>query len=184
MVFDGDPPAAIEKYEETSTGLESLPWARSCGDPSHAPIRVDQLEVLSEDGQPRTVFEYGEHMRLRLHCVAPRPFANPNFVVSFMRSDNVACCNYNTAMDGFSIPSISGSAVIEVLTPPLKLVSEMYMIHLLVWDEKFQKLHSAQMGSTFHVKHDLLSTSFGVFHEPGQWSMSAQNQPGAPATGT
>ena len=177
LVFDGEPTAAIEKYEETSTGLEALPWARAGnGDPSRAPIRVNHLEVLDDSGRPRTVFEHGERMRLRLHWEAQQPLARPNFVVCFMRSDNVACCNFNTAMDGFALPAASGEGVLEMVTPPLKLVSEMYMIHLLVWDEKFQKLHSAQMGSTFHVKHEMLSTSFGVFHEPAQWSLHPAGQ--------
>jgi lipopolysaccharide transport system ATP-binding protein len=180
VVFDGDPPSAIERYEQCSGGLESLPWARaSSQDPSRAPVRVTRLEVLDEAGRPRTVFDHGERMRLRIHCHAQERIARPNFVASFMRSDNTACCNYNTAMDGVAIPSLHGSAVVECLTPPLKLVSEMYMIHLLIWDEKFQKLYSAQMGNTFHVRHDLLDTSFGVFHESADWHV--RPGPGAPA---
>lgn len=170
VVFDGDPPGAIEHYEQHSGGLDSLPWARGTGsDPSQAPIRVTELEVLDEHSQPRTVFDHGERLRLRIHYSARDAITRPNFVVCLMRSDDVACCNYNTAMDGLSIPAVSGDGVIELLTPPLKLVSEMYALHLLVWDEKFQKLYSAQRGGTFHVRHELLSTSFGVFHEPAEW---------------
>jgi lipopolysaccharide transport system ATP-binding protein len=96
---------------------------------------------------------------------------NPNFVVAFIRSDNVACCNYNTAMDGFVIPFLEGEGTIEAMTPRLKLVSELYNIHVLVWDKAFQRLYSAQQTSTtFHVRHQLLSTHFGVFHESAQWS--------------
>ena len=97
------------------------------------------------------------------------PVPNPNVVVSFIRSDNVACCNYSSGMDGAVVSSAAGEETLELLTPPLKLVSELYMLHLLVWDQKFQKLYCAQGGSTFHVRDELLSTSFGVFHEPAQW---------------
>lgn len=175
VVFDGAPTAAIEKYEQASQGLDSLPWSRAKeSDPAVSAIHVSRLDVLDEAGHPARVFEHGQRLRLRIQCTARRPIARPNLVVSIMRSDNIGCCNYSTAMDGFSVPSVSGDVVIEMLTPPLKLISEMYMIHLLIWDERFQKLYSAQMGSTFHVRHDLLSTSFGVFHESAQWSVSGK----------
>ena len=94
---------------------------------------------------------------------------NPNVNVSFIRSDNVACCNYNMTMDGLIIPSLSGSATIELLTPPLRLVAELYTVHVMVWDTKFEKLYSAQIGMTFHIRHQLLNTHFGVFHETAEW---------------
>jgi lipopolysaccharide transport system ATP-binding protein len=72
-------------------------------------------------------------------------------------------------MDGLSILSLYGKGMIEVLTPPLKLVAELYAIHVMVWDTKFQQLYSAQMGMTFHVRHHLLSPHFGVFHEAAEW---------------
>ena len=65
--------------------------------------------------------------------------------------------------------SLYGPGTIEVLTPPLKLVAELYAIHVMVWDAKFQQLYSAQIGTTFHVRHSLLSPHFGVFHEAAQW---------------
>ena len=112
-------------------------------------------------------------MRLRFHVHAREPIASPNIVASFMRSDNVACCNYSSGMDHLSVPLIQGEQVFELLTPPLKLVSELYMIHLLIWDQKFQRLFTAQAGSTFHVRDELLSTNFGVFHEAAEWSRVA-----------
>jgi lipopolysaccharide transport system ATP-binding protein len=168
--FDGEPEEAIARYDSRSR-LETLPWAREVvgGDPGKAPIQFKHMEVLDEAGQPRTVFAHGERMRLRFHVLAKEPIENPNIVASFMRSDNVACCNFSSGMDLLSVPRIEGEQVFELLTPPLKLVSELYMIHLLIWDQKFQRLYAAQAGSTFHVRDDLLSTQFGVFHEPGEW---------------
>jgi len=72
-------------------------------------------------------------------------------------------------MDGLIIPSLSGRATIELLTPPLRLVAELYTVHVMVWDTKFEKLYSAQICMTFHVRHQLLNTHFGVFHETAEW---------------
>jgi hypothetical protein len=49
---------------------------------------------------------------------------------------------------------------------------------VLVWDERFQHLYCAQMGKNFHVRDDMLSTEFGVFHETASWSW--QGSPNRP----
>ena len=152
--FDGAPEEAIRLYEQESR-LDTAPWAQQLvgADASQRPINLTDIELCDEDGETRTVFDYGDRMRVRLNFEAPQPVINPNVNVSFIRSDNVACCNYNMTMDGLSIPSLTGRATIELLTPPLKLVSELYTAHVMVWDTKFEKLYSAQIGMTFHVRH-------------------------------
>lgn len=50
-------------------------------------------------------------------------------------------------------------------------MSESYKINVLVRDANFEELYCAQIGKTFHIRHDLLDTHFGVFHEEGQWSV-------------
>jgi lipopolysaccharide transport system ATP-binding protein len=128
------------------------------------------MEVLDESGQPRTMFDHGERMRVRFSYEAREPVRHPNFVVALIRSDNVNCCDYSTALDGFAVPPIAGPGHIEVVTPPLKLIADQYTIHIVVWDTKFQRLYCAQIGKSFHVRHQVLSTAFGVFHESAEWS--------------
>jgi lipopolysaccharide transport system ATP-binding protein len=111
-------------------------------------------------------------MRVRMRYETSEPVIKPNFTVAFLRSDDVACCNYNTSMDGVDTGTVSGSGVIELEVPALKLVSELYTIQILVWDAKFRHLYCAQNGKSFQVRDPVLSTDFGVFHEPGAWSLS------------
>jgi lipopolysaccharide transport system ATP-binding protein len=168
--FDGSPEEAIQLYERESR-LSAAPWAQHMvgADLSQQPITITDIAILDEAGEPRRMFDYGERMRIRLQFDASKRVADPNFNISIFRSDNVPCCNYNTAMDGLHIPTLHGQGTIEVLTPPLKLVAELYAIHVMVWDAKFQQLYSAQIGTTFHVRHLLLSPHFGVFHEAADW---------------
>ena len=169
--FDGAPEEVIQLYEKENR-LNPVPKGAKVGsDPSQHPIYITSIGLFDEGGQPCRVFNYGERMRVRLTFEASQRILNPNFVVAFIRSDNVSCCNYNTAMDGLHIPFLESEGAIEVLTPPIKLVSELYNIHILVWDKDFQRLYSAQQTSTtFHVRHQFLSTHFGVFHESAQWT--------------
>ena len=173
--FDGAPEDAIQLYEQESQ-LTTAPWAqgRLGSDPSQRPVWITGIELLDEHGQPRSIFDYGERMRVRLEYETSQEVIHPNFNISIFRSDNVPCCNYNMAMDEFTVPSLSGKGVVEVLTPPLKLVSELYSIQVLVWDVKFEHLYAAQTGITFHVQHDHLNTHFGVFHEPAEWFWDAR----------
>ena len=159
--------------------LSTAPWAQHLigADPSQRPIIITDIVMLDESSQPRSVFDYGERMRIRLQFDASARVADPNFNVSIFRSDNVPCCNYNTAMDGFHLTPIEGQGTIEVLTPPLKLVAELYAIQVMVWDATFQQLYSAQVGTTFHVRHQVLSPHFGVFHEQAEWHWSPGEGP-------
>lgn len=168
--FDGSPAEAIQMYEAENK-VSAMPWAVSAigTDPSQWDVYVDEVETFDEEGQQQNLFNYGERMRVRLKFNVRRTVINPNFLVSFIRSDEVACCNYNTVMDGFSVPALETDGMIELLTPPLNLVSESYKICVLVRDAKFEQLYCAQIGKTFHVRHDLLNTHFGVFHEQGEW---------------
>jgi homopolymeric O-antigen transport system ATP-binding protein len=169
--LDGSPDEVIEFYERESR-LETAPWAQySLGtDPPERQILITDLRLLGEAGEPRSVFEYGERMRVRLSFEASERVVHPNFNVSFIRSDNVPCCNFNTAMDGPAIPFVEGKGTVELLTPPLKLVAESYRVHAMVWDQRFERLYTAQVGPTCHVRHETLNTHFGVFHEPAEWT--------------
>lgn len=184
--FDGAPAEAIRLYEQENK-VSELPGARNAigADSSDWDVYVEEVETFDEHGQQRSLFNFGERMRIRLSFTVRRTVVNPNFLVSFFRSDDVACCNYNTAMDGFAIPALSVDGIIELLTPPLNLVSDSYKIYVLVRDAAFERLYCAQVGKTFHVRHDLLNNHFGVFHEQGEWCMQstgvdrqASNYPG------
>jgi lipopolysaccharide transport system ATP-binding protein len=164
--FDGPTDAGIEMYEEDCR-LSTLSWAEK--KPDEWPIKVTDFSLLDESGTPKTVFEFGDSMRLRLEYEAHHALDNPNFIIAFIRSDGVACCNFSSEADGLALGEIHGKGVLELQTPPLKLVSELYTISILIREKGFQRVLCAQIGSTFHVRHELYDTHFGVFHEPGRW---------------
>lgn len=174
--FDGEPEEVIRLYEkETHSHTPMSPQASPNGSSVQYPVHITEVTLFDESGQPRQVFDHGERLRIRFRFETSRPVKNPNFVVAFIRSDNVPCCNYTSAMDGIGIPSIDGVGTIEILIPPLKLVSELYSLHVLVWDNEFQQLYSFQRThASFQVRHPLFSAAhFGVFHESGQWTWQA-----------
>jgi lipopolysaccharide transport system ATP-binding protein len=169
--FDGASEEVVRLYEQENRLNGGAQLSNSVnGHSTQHPISVTDLTILDEAGNPRQVFDYGERLRIRIRYNAKQSVKDPNFVVALIRSDNVACCNYSSAVDGGDMLSVSGTGIVEVLTPPLKLISELYTIHVLVWDREFQRLYfSQQTGVSFQVRHPLFTTHFGIFHEPGQW---------------
>jgi lipopolysaccharide transport system ATP-binding protein len=163
--FDGPTDEGIKLYEENCR-LETL-WTET--KPEKWPIKVTAIELLDDQGVEKGVFAHGERMRIRLRYAAARELERPGFVVAFIRSDGVACCNFSTDADGFDLGRVSGEGTIELHTPPLRLVADLYTIHILVREQGFQKVLCAQIGATFHISHHLLDRHFGVYHEPGRW---------------
>jgi homopolymeric O-antigen transport system ATP-binding protein len=169
--FDGAPEDGIALYEKENR-LETLPWAvnQVGADLEQLQLRITGIEVMDVEGRPCHVFDYGQRMRIRLAFEARGVVKDANFGVSFFRSDNVACCHFNTAMDQFPVPDLSGEGSIELLTPPLKLVADLYVANVIVRNTTRGDLLTAQVGGSFHVRHEQLNTHFGVFHEAADWS--------------
>jgi lipopolysaccharide transport system ATP-binding protein len=171
--FDGLPAVGIDLYEKESQ-LEADPWAVGVigEDITDWPIFIRFVEFLDVKGEPQAIYDYGEQMCVRIHYEVRRPVEYPNFYLGIRRSDNVTCCSFSAARDGVTVPLLDRSGTIELLTPPLRLVSDQYGSYAFVWDQEFKNLYSGQIGPNFHVRDDLLNSEFGVFHEPAEWRWS------------
>jgi len=170
LQFDGSADEGIKIYEENSQ-LVADHWAlETVGrDISQWPIILRAVEFLDAEGQPRSIYDYGERMRVRIHFELRRPIKFPNFYLSFRRSDNVWCCSFSAARDGLTVPLLEENGTIELLTPPIRLVSDQYGTYVAVWDQEFKNLYSAQNGPNFQIRDQVLNSNFGVFHEPAEW---------------
>jgi lipopolysaccharide transport system ATP-binding protein len=166
VIYDGDVPGGIELYEQDCRGA-ALAWTET--KPEEWPIYITGCELLDERGTVKTMFEFGERMTLRLHYDTREAVDDPNFIVAMIRSDGVAACNYSTELDGLSMGKVTGPGTLELQLPAIKLVSEMYTINVLIRAKGFQQILCGQTASTFHVRHHLFNTHFGVFHEAGHW---------------
>lgn len=176
VLADGPPEQVIPLYEENILGgqgeLDTPRWAHGKlgTDPEKRAVKIAGMQILGQGGQPQTVFDFGERVRVRVEYDLRRNIVNPNFVVALIRSDGVGCCNYSSDLDGFRPVAALGKGAFEVLLPPLKLVADRYSVHIVVWNRTFQELYGAQIGGSFHVRHELFSTQFGVYHESAEWS--------------
>jgi lipopolysaccharide transport system ATP-binding protein len=168
VAFDGPTDEGLRRYEADSR-LAPSPWFRGEESPS---VVVTDVELLDEGGAPRTMFDFGEKMRVRIRYQAPQPVELPHFLCSLTRSDEILCCNFSSWSDNVNLPRIAGDGVIELLTPPLRLVSDRYTVSIVVRQHGFQRVLCAQIGPAFHLRHAVFNANaFGVFHEGAQWRL-------------
>jgi len=166
IAFDGPTEEGLRLYEADQP-LQAPAWFQQQED---APIEFTAVELLGMDGAPRSMFDFGERMRVRIAYRARRSVRRPNFMVAVTRADNVLCCNFSTMTDGVEIASVEGAGVVEMTTPPLRLTSDSYVTTVLVRENRFDAILQAQFGGRFQVRHPLFErVGFGVYHEPADW---------------
>jgi lipopolysaccharide transport system ATP-binding protein len=167
VVFDGPTDEGLGLYERDNK-LSTLRWFQPT---EMSTAEITNVELFSEDGRPKTVFDFGERLRIRISYRAPKAVAAPNFLCTIRRLDDVFCCNFSSSADGALIESIEGEGSVEILTQGLRLVSDQYRVEIVIRQQGFESIVAAQTGPSFHVRHELFNAEvFGVFHERAQWS--------------
>ncbi len=170
VVYDGPTAEGLRRYEQDSK-LADTPWFHPAD--GGARVRFTDVELLTADGRPSTVFAFGDTMLIRLRYRAEGRIENPDIRIGIDRDDETSCTTYSSAADGVPLSCLEGEGVIELRTPPIKLVSDLYVVNAIVRDAKGQML-CAQIGGRFHVNHPVFAANaYGVYHEPGAWTVNA-----------
>jgi lipopolysaccharide transport system ATP-binding protein len=169
VAYDGPVEGGIELYEKDCR-LEAFDWGGG-GSPDSWPLIVQSCELLDESGAPRTVFDHGQAMHLRIRYQVRRPIDRPNFMISFHRSDGVTAQVFSSEADTIDTGPVHQDFMLHLRIPRLTLTAEMFTVALAVRQPNFQDIVCRQIGGTFHVRDPLLSHHFGVFNQPGQWEL-------------
>jgi lipopolysaccharide transport system ATP-binding protein len=178
IVYDGPTEEGLSRYEADNRLATAL-FFRAPPDPS---LIITDVDLYGEDGSQKTMFDYGERMRVRVGYRALKLVENPNFLISINRSDGILCSNFSSYTDKVNLHRVSGEGVVELLTPPLKLVSDRYTVVICVRERGFHQIVAAQIGVSFHLRHDIFDANvFGVFHEAGQWCVKSDLKEGRKA---
>ncbi len=169
VIYDGPTEEGLALYEKDSR-LGDVAWFQD--DDRNSAITITDVEILKTDGSATTVFDHGEPMKLRIKYKAFRQVDRPDFRVGIDRGDEVHCCTYSSIDDGADMPFVKGEGLVELNTPPLKLVSDLYSVNVIVRERGHGRTLCAQIGGHIHVRHPEFATSgYGVFHEQAQWKV-------------
>jgi lipopolysaccharide transport system ATP-binding protein len=172
IVFDGPTAEGLKLYESDSR-LQDAPWFKEAGEEGR-PVTFTDVQLLNERGVESNVFNFGERMTIRLRYRTQGRVERPDIRLGFDRDDGTHAMTFSSQSDGVDLPWLDGEGEIEVRTPPIKLVSDLYVCNVVVRDPT-AKMIAAQIGGHFHVRHPVFSANaFGVFHEAGEWRVSAE----------
>jgi lipopolysaccharide transport system ATP-binding protein len=171
IVFDGPTADGLKLYEDDSR-LQDAPWFKEA-DEGGRPITFTDVRLLNERGVESNVFNFGERMTIRLRYQTNGRVERPDIRLGFDRDDGTHTMTFSSQADGVDLPWLEGEGEIEVRTPPIKLVSDLYVCNVVVRDPAAHMI-AAQIGGHFHVRHPVFAANaFGVFHEAGEWRVRA-----------
>jgi lipopolysaccharide transport system ATP-binding protein len=180
IAFDGPTDEGLKKYENDSR-LGDVSWFHD--DQKNSAITITDVRIENERGEESTVFDFGERMTVKLRYKAFRPIESPGFRIGFDRTDEIHCCTFSSVDDGVDLPTVNGEGWIEMKTPPINLVSDLYSCNIVVRERGHAgRILCAQIGGHFHVRHPVYaSNAYGVFHQDAQWRAGAASEAEAPA---
>jgi lipopolysaccharide transport system ATP-binding protein len=168
VIYDGPTAEGLQLYEKDSK-LADTPWFHE-GE-SGRRIRFTAVETMNLDKRETNVFDFGERMLVRLHYSTDGRIERPDFRIGVNRDDDTHCMTFSSLADSIDLQYVEGDGVLELRTPPLKLVSDLYSLNAVVRDAT-GRLLCAQIGGRFHMRHPVFAANaFGVFHESGDWSI-------------
>lgn len=174
VVFDGPTDEGLKLYE-ADCRLAVAPWFHP--DPDTPIIDITDVQLLDENGERRQMFDFGERMTIRISYDAKDPIREPDIRIGINRSDEVHCSTFSSIADGIGLSVLAGPGEIELTTPPIKLVSDLYTLTIAVRERKFGRMVVARLGETFHVRHPIFaSNAYGVFNEPAEWNLATSHQ--------
>jgi lipopolysaccharide transport system ATP-binding protein len=171
--FDGSVEGGIDLYEKDCR-MTALSWTGTKEE--DWPIYITDCELFDGNGVAKTMFEFGDRMVIRLKYATRTFMDDPNLIIAIVRSDGVAVCNYSTEVDGIQLGRVENPGTVELELPPLNLVAEMYTVTVIIREKGFQQIICGQFAATFHIRHHLFDTHFGVFHSPGCWRIGDTQQ--------
>lgn len=171
IAFDGPTDVGLKLYTEDNRLAPSY-WFRGEGI-EEPPLVVTDIALTDEAGYAKTMFNFGERMRVRIRYRTTRRIERPDLRIGVNRSDEVHCCSYSTHADNVDVPFLEGEGTVELVTPPLRLVADMYTTTIAVRERGHQL--ASQLGETFHIRHPVFqANAYGVFQEGGQWRVEPQ----------
>jgi lipopolysaccharide transport system ATP-binding protein len=171
VVFDGPTDIGLKLYTADNRLAQSY-WFRDEGI-EQPPLTVTDIALTDEAGHAKTVFNFGDRMWVKIRYRTTRRIERPDFRIGVNRADELHCCSFSTHADNVDIPALEGEGVIQLMTPPLKLVADMYTTTIAVRERGFQL--ASQLGETFHIRHPVFqANTYGVFQEAGEWQVEPQ----------
>ncbi len=100
--------------------------------------RIIEVQFLGPDGAPRTQFETGRPMTVRMRFVTDGPLPDPCFRVQFLRNDGLLVQGINNYRQEIHFIDIEGHFEVLLHYPSLNMLGGDYYANVGLWPDEFQ----------------------------------------------
>ena len=167
----------VRRQREGTTGsVEPLPEAPNRW--GNGKVRITRVELDNGDGEPRTSFQNGDPMFVRIFYYAPVRIERPTFGLAIHHRGGAHICGPNTHFGGLDIAAIEGDGQIIYQVPALPLLEGEYLLSVSVHDERDTETydyHDRQYK--LQVYPGLSNERYGLFALNGVWTSGAVAEP-------
>lgn len=176
----GDPKRVVDAYllevaaGENDAAPTTMPApqgaAADAGRWGSREAEIEQVELLRSDGQPASVFESGQPMRIRVRVRASRPLEDFVFGIGIFTADGVSCFGTNTLIEGGVPREFSGPGEFGVDIDRLDLVAGAYRLDVAIHRQDGVPYDYHRLLYSFRVSSPLKDT--GIYRPRHRWLFS------------
>jgi hypothetical protein len=134
--------AYVEECEQTYSRIEA-PIERdhvlSVHENRTEGARIVEIHFLDRDMNPRTEFDTGEEINIRLRFASTNgPLSDPCIRVQFLRSDGLFVFGMNNYRQDCRLKGIDGHFEVMLNYPSLNLLSGDYYVNVGIWPDEYK----------------------------------------------
>jgi lipopolysaccharide transport system ATP-binding protein len=146
-------------------------------------LEITAVELCSANDQPRTTFNTGEPLTIRLHYRCTQPVEQPVFGFGISHQNGVHIFGPNTKFAEIKIDQLRGSGVISYQIPELPLLEGQYVLSVAaVNDTDTVTYDYHDRAYNFRVAYSPLRAGYGMVQLHGTWQIESATRPIAQLT--
>ena len=135
-------------------------------------VEITAVELCGGNGEPRTTFNTGEPLTIRLHYRCAEPVEQPVFGFGLSHQNGVHIFGPNTKFASLTIDRLDDSGVISYHIPELPLLEGQYVLSVAaVNDSDTVTYDYHDRAYNFRVAYSPLAAGYGMVQLPGVWQL-------------
>jgi ABC-type polysaccharide/polyol phosphate transport system ATPase subunit len=133
-------------------------------------VEITGVELFNANGQPRTTFNTGEPLTIRLNYHCAQPIEHPVFGFGISHQNGVHIYGPNTKFASLQIDHLSDSGSISYTMPELPLLEGQYVLSVAVVNDTDTVTYDYHdRAYKFRVAYSSLRAGYGMVQLRGEW---------------
>lgn len=167
--------AEVEEAQKGNSHAEGVPDGQRWGTRE---LEITHVELCSGSGQPRTTFNTGEPLTIRIHFRCAQSVERPVFGFGISHQNGTYLFGPNTKFADLQIDRLDGSGVISYTIPELPLLEGQYAVTVAAINEADTVTYDYHdRAYNFRVAYSPLRAGYGMVQLRGEWQLETAARP-------